>query len=113
MIIMFPGVEIGVRSAAQPAIATAISSGLAAVPVASAAARAIGTTTRTVAVLLTTWPRTAVRTKSAASRTIGRPGPTASMMNDATRSAAPLVRIAVESGMRAPTSTTVCQETHR
>ena len=65
---MLPGVAIGVSSAAQPAMATTISTGLAEVPVASAAAIAIGTTTRTVAVLLTTWPSVAVRRKSAASR---------------------------------------------
>ena len=54
MIIMLPGVAIGVRSEAQPPIATTIRTGFTPVPVAWAAATAIGTTTSTVAVLLTT-----------------------------------------------------------
>ena len=51
-------------------------------PVAWAAAIAIGVTTSTVAVLLTTWPRTPVRTKIAASSRVGLPLPTASMSTD-------------------------------
>ena len=91
MIIMLPGVAIGVSSAAQPATATTMRSGFTDVPVASAAATAIGTTTSTVAVLLMTCPRVAVSRNSAASSRYGRPVPTASISSEATWSAAPLV----------------------
>src|SRR4051812_22843237 len=57
MTIMLPGVEIGVSSAAQPATAVTMRAAFTDVSVAWAAATAIGTTTSTVAVLLTTWPQ--------------------------------------------------------
>jgi hypothetical protein len=56
-----------VSSAAEPATATTISTGRTDVPAAWAAATATGTMTRTVAVLLMTWPSAAVSTKIATS----------------------------------------------
>ena len=64
---MLAGVAIGVSSDAAPATATSMSTGCTETPVSWAAATAIGTTMSTVAVLLTTWPTTAVRAKSATS----------------------------------------------
>ena len=60
--------------------------------------------------LLTICPRAAVRAKSASSNKYGRPGPIASMTRSAIRSAAPLDWIAADNGIRAPISTTICQE---
>lgn len=54
--IMFAGVAMGVRKDDDPATATSISTGRTEMPVSSAAATAMGTTIRTVAVLLITPP---------------------------------------------------------
>jgi hypothetical protein len=64
-------------------------------------------------VLLTICPRAAVRAKRATSNKYGLPGPTASTIRSAIRSAPPLAWIAADSGISAPISTTICQETAR
>ena len=113
MTIMLAGVAIGVRNEAAPATATSMRTGASATPDASAMATAMGATISTVAVLLTTWPSTSVRTNSVASTTRGPPSPTMSTSQPATRSAAPDEAIATDSGMRPPTSTTTCHDTAR
>ena len=63
--------------------------------------------------LLTIGPNTAVSRNIATISTKGRPSPTMLVMTEAIWSAAPLVRIAVVSGMSPPMRTTVCHETDR
>src|SRR6478672_10174785 len=69
------GVAIGVSSAADPATAMSMSTGWTEVWVAAAAETAIGVTMRTVAVLLTIWPSTAVSRNIATISTKGPPDP--------------------------------------
>ena len=82
-------------------------------PVSRAAATAIGTTMSTVAVFEMICPREAVSRKSAMISRYGELVPTAASSAPAMRSAAPEDEIAVDSGMRPPRRTMVCQDTAR
>ena len=85
---MLAGVAIGVSSEAAPATATSINTDCGEMPMLAAADNAMGTTIKTVAVLLTTCPRTAVSTNSASINAYGPRSPTMATIHSAIRSAA-------------------------
>ena len=62
-----------------------------------------------VAVLLISWPSTAVRANSPASKAYGPASPTVATSASASIAAAPLCCMAVDSGIIAPTRMTVVQ----
>src|SRR5262245_29731154 len=101
---MFAGVATGVRSAADATTLTDINTGRDETPSSDAAARAIGITTRIVAVLLISCPSTAVSTNSAISNGYGPASPTMVTRPSASLLAAPLTVIAVDSGIIPATS---------
>ena len=69
----------GVSSAAAAATLTAISTGRGDTPISTAAATAMGMTMSAVAVLLMSWPSTAVSRKSPTAGAYGPASPTASI----------------------------------
>ena len=113
MTIRFTGVATGVRNDAAAATATVISNGRAETPSSAAAETAIGITISAVAELLMIWPSTAVSTNRPSSSACGPAPPTTSTSSAASCSAAPVVCIAVDSGIIAPIRTTVVQATAR
>src|SRR5690349_11643683 len=107
------GVAIGVRNAAAAATATLMSTGLGEMPMLFEAATAMGMMIRAVAVLLISCPKIPVRTKSPASKAYGPEFPTMLTSPSAIFCAAPVLTMAVESGIIAPTSITVVQSIAR
>ena len=113
MTIRFAGVATGVRKEAAADTATAISTGRGETPISVAAETAIGITIRAVAMLLISWPSTAVSRNRPSSSASGPASPTTSTSASASSSAAPGAYIAVESGIMPPTRTTVVHEMAR
>src|SRR5208283_4225947 len=97
--IRLTGVATGVRKAAAEAIVTLISTGRAETPISAEAATAIGMMINAVAVLLMSWPRIAVNRNSPPRSARGPASPTRRTRPSAISCAAPLVDIAVESGI--------------
>src|SRR6188508_2685870 len=110
MTIMLTGVATGVRNDAAAATVTLIRTGWGEMPSSMAAAAAMGMTMSAVAMLLMSWPSVAVMRNRPASSATGPNGPTTDTRVSATRSAAPVWVIAVDSGIIPATRTTVVHE---